>query len=357
MADTESLKTGVSGGVPWRANDPKASGPKASDPKASGPVVSPVSSPSPEATAVTPPAGLQFPGCKPVHLPSHEIETYESRLEFWDADTEIAWVCEPSSPYHEEPAETLSALVERIASVRGSPIKRYGSMDLLLRNSRGERWRIMQADQSLYLHPAHAHLPGASAMVIGEHDFPDVVLEVDHTTDVRRGKLGLYESWGFPEVWVEVPERRAPSRRRGRLPGLTIHVLEDGAYRTVPESPTFPGWTAEEIHEAMNETVASARTHAILERTGAALGAREGTGPDDDPLLRSQRRQGFERGRMEGRAKLVRQMLLSRGVAVSEEFPRDVPRFPESSEAVVVAAALECDSEADFRARLRQRGD
>ena len=352
MADTESLKTGASGDVPWRANDPKASGPKAS-----GPVASPVSSPSPEATAITPPAGLQFPGCKPVHLPSHEIETYESRLEFWDADTEIAWVCEPSSPYHEEPAETLSALVERIASVRGSPIKRYGSMDLLLRNSRGERWRIMQADQSLYLHPARANLPGASAMVIGEHDFPDVVLEVDHTTDVRRGKLGLYESWGFPEVWVEVPERRAPSRPRGRLPGLTIHVLEDGAYRTVPESPTFPGWTAEEIHEAMNETVASARTHAILERTGAALGAREGTGPDDDPLLRSQRRQGFERGRMEGRAKLVRQMLLSRGVEVSAEFPGDVPRFPESSQAVVVTAALECDSEADFRARLRQRGD
>ena len=36
-------------------------------------------------------------------------------------------------------------------------------------------------------------------MVVGEHDFPDVVLEVDRTTDVRRWKLGMYESWGFPE--------------------------------------------------------------------------------------------------------------------------------------------------------------
>lgn len=52
-------------------------------------------------------------------------------------------------------------------------------------------------------------------MVVGEHDFPDVVLEVDHTTDVRRGKLGLYEAWGFPEVWVEVPDDRTAPRPAG----------------------------------------------------------------------------------------------------------------------------------------------
>ena len=33
------------------------------------------------------------------------------------------------------------------------------------------------------------------------------------------------------------------------------------------------------------------------------LGEREGTGPDHDPLLRSQRRRAFDRGRAEGRAK------------------------------------------------------
>ena len=59
----------------------------------------------------------------------------------------------------------------------------------------------MQADESVYLHPARAK-PGPAAMVVGEDDFPDVVLEVDHTTDARRGKLALYEDWGFPEVWV-----------------------------------------------------------------------------------------------------------------------------------------------------------
>ena len=246
------------------------------------------------------PPGLEFPGCEPVHLPRHKLETYEGRLEFWDARTETAWVCEPTSPYHEQPSHTLAALAGSIAAVRGSPIKCYGTMDLLVRDDDGRQRWIMQADQSVYLHPLRASLPGPSAMVVGENDFPDVILEVDHSTDVRRGKLALYESWGFPEVWVDVPDRRAPSRSRARVAGLTIHVLEGGAFRVSGESRAFPGWTAEEIHEALNETTPSARTCAVVERVGTRLGAREGTGPEDDPLLRSQRRQGRVEGIRQG---------------------------------------------------------
>ena len=131
--------------------------------------------------------------------------------------------------------------------MRGSPIECYGSMDLLLRDAGGEPRRIMQADESVYLHPARAR-PGPAAMVVGEDDFPDVVLEVDHTTDVHRGKLALYESWGFPEVWVEVPDAPSPSRPHRRRPGLTIHLLEHGRFRVAAESLAFPGWRAEEIH-------------------------------------------------------------------------------------------------------------
>ena len=301
-----------------------------------------------------------FPGCTPVHLSRTEIERFEGRLEYWDSTTETAWICEPATSYHERPSRLLTRLAELIGRVRGSPVESYGSTDLLLRDAGGEPRRIMQADESVYLRPAQARLPGA-AMVVGEDDFPDVVLEVDHTTDVHRGKLALYESWGFPEVWVEVPEVPSPSRPHRRRPGLTIHVLEHGRFRVAAESRAFPGWRAEEIHLALNEQEPSARTSAVVERVGAALGAREGTGPDDDPLLRSQRRQGYERGRAagiaEGRAQMVRQILQSRGVAVSARFSTAAEAVAAASEEALLAAALGCADEAEFLAAVRRSRD
>ena len=309
--------------------------------RADGPAGRPRTDPEPPA----------FPGCTPVHLPPAELESFERRLEYWEAATETAWVCEPVSPYHERPSRLLPQLAVSLARVRGSRIECYGSMDLLLRDHRGRPQSIMQADESLYLHPADARMPDA-AMVVGQDDFPDVVLEVDHTTDARRGKLPLYESWGFPEVWVDVPEAPSPSRPRSRRPGLTIHLLEGGRYREAADSRAFPGWTAEEIHAALNEPAPSAQTSAVLERVGAELGAREGTGPDDDPLLRSQRRQGFERGRAEARAEMVRQILRSRGIEVSTGFPGDATALAAATEAVLVAAAFACTDQADFLAAL-----
>ena len=344
--------------------------------------------PPPESPAGPPLSELEFTGCKAVPMTYDQLRRYDGRLEVWDAESETAWmVREPTSPTHESPSHGLAGLVALIAAVRGSPISCYGSMDLLVRDEHGKPRRIMQADQTVYLHPKRAELLGADAMVVGRHNYPDVVLEVDHTTDVRRGKLKLYEAWGFPEVWVEVPDVRAPSRPKGRLPGLTIHLLEGGAYREAPESVAFPGWRAEDVHEAMNEVGRSVRTNGILERLGRGLGAREGTGPDDDALMRSLRRQsrmegerkglaeglaeGGKKGRAkglaegrrkgrteglaEGRAGMVRQMLSSRGIEVSEGFPFDVPGFAESPEAAIVAAALACDSERDFHTRIRDR--
>ena len=120
---------------------------------------------------------------------------------------------------------------------------------------------------------------------------------VDNTTDVRRGKLALYESWGFPEVWVEVPEQSSPSRPAGLRPGLTIHLLESGRFRTASSSRAFPSWTAQEIHLALNEREVSYVTMAALRRVGRTLGAAVGTGPDDDPLLREERLQSRAEGR------------------------------------------------------------
>jgi len=173
----------------------------------------------------------------------------------------------------------------------------------------------------------------------------------DDTTDVRRGKLRLYEAWGFPEVWVEAPDRPAPSRPRGRLPGLTIHLLEGGAYRESAVSRAFPGRRASAIHEAMNEVEPSGWTHARLEHLGRTPGARDGTGPDDDPLLHSLRDKSREQGRKDGLAEAVREILRLRWVEVPEGFPGALPDLPRQA---IVAAALACDGERDFHARLRK---
>ena len=311
----------------------------------------------------------EFPGCRAFHLSCDEAATYEGRIEFWDARTETAWVAEPTTADHEHPGQRLAAFAERIASVRGSPIQCYGTMDLRLEDEHGAPFRILQADQTVYLDPRRAEVLGASAMVVGRNRFPDVVLEVDHTTDVRPSKLGLYQSWGFPEIWVEVPDRRTPSRPRSRLPGLTIHLREGESYREVEEGRAFPGWRASEIHAAMNEEVTTARTYTVLERVGRALGAREGTGPDDDPLLRAQRREGFEQGRLRGRKEgraagleeglargrlcTVRRILRSRGIAVPDDFDGLPSGLAEHSGETLVDAALACENEADFLARLR----
>ena len=168
------------------------------------------------------PSGLaehapELPGCRPVRITRAAIDDYEGRFEVWDAATETAWVVrEPTSVYHEGPGQQLAGLLRCIAAVRGAPILTLGTADLLLRDARGERQRIVQADQMVWLDPAETR-PRGPAVEVGADHLPDVVLEVDYATDVRRGKLGLYEAWGVPEVWVEVPAgtvRTAGTRRR-----------------------------------------------------------------------------------------------------------------------------------------------
>ena len=87
------------------------------------------------------------------------------------------------------------------------------------------------------------------------------------------------------------------------------------------------------------------------ERKGLAEGEKRGRARG----LAEGRRKGRTEGLAEGRAGMVRRMLSSRDVDVSEGFPFNVPGFAESPEAVIVAAALACDSERDFHTRIRDR--
>ena len=289
-----------------------------------------------------------FPGCESFHLPESKLDSYEYRLEFWDGATETAWkVCEPTSIYHERPSRRLGRMAERVESLRGSAIETFGSADLLRADATGRKRWLMQADEVLYLYPDRVRLQGP-AIEVDRDPLPDVVLEVDHTTDVRRRKLGIYKGSGFPEIWVLVPWESSVRR-----PGLTIHVRRGDGYREERTSRAFPGWGTEEIFRALTEAPMSEGAWRALERVALAMGAREGTKPDDNPLMRSQKAIARTEGRGEMLAESVLAVLNARGIALARgpAALRDL-LGPLSSDAAL-AAALACTDEADFRHRVR----
>lgn len=253
---------------------------------------------------------LVFPGCQARHVSAAEIETYEGRFEYWHGPTETLIVSDGDarivSGDHELPGQYLAQLAQQLADECGAHFTAFGTTSIWRLDAQGDYEGIMRPDQCIYLRPQEAVLPDRQGLKLGVHTLPDVVLEVDHTTDIRRGKLWLYQSWGFPELWVEVPEAYTPNRPAG-VPGLTIRVLEEGRYREVDASRAFAGWTAAEIHTALNERTGwSAATTVALVRVGQALTAQLGTaGPEGTPRLRRHRAEGRQQGRAEGERALL----------------------------------------------------
>lgn len=294
-----------------------------------------------------------FPGCEAVRIPRDEIADHEGRLEYWDSRTETAMlVCEPTSPFHERPSQRLARLAERIAASRGSIIETFGTSDLVRSFADGRSRVLMQADQVLYLDPPTEAELGLKIDVDRDR-LPDVVLEVDYSTDARLGKLPRYEAWGFPEVWLDVPDKRSAGRPKSRRPGLAVHLLVDGRFRAATESRAFPGWTAAEIHRALNEHTPSAETYEVLRRVGRLLGALEGTGPDDDPWLRHERDESRTEGRREGVVAAVTAVLESRGIRVGTDLAARLAEFAGESPSELVRAAQDCASADDLAKRLR----
>ena len=307
------------------------------------------------------PGPLEFPGCWSRRLTARQLEALEedpgSRFEYWDRDTETVWmVREPATDAHERPGCRLVECCQVIAASRGSGMTCMGAMDLWLPDERGARRKILQADQCVYLHPADARLPEGHGMTLGVHDFPDVVLEVDHTTDVRRGKLKLYEAWGFPEIWVEVPDRYTRSRRPGARPGVTIWLRgEDGGYRESPASGAFPGWRTDEIHAALGDAPWTEGICETLDRVGRGLGAAEGTTPDDLVWVRRHRTEGRAEGVARERARIKDRLMAK---VLGPDYPHDTPVLVELPDEEIVDLLLECADESEFHARaeaLRQR--
>ena len=314
------------------------------------------------------PTDADFPGCRSERMTAQDLVLLDRHIEYWDArGGGVAWMCADYSKEHERPSHRLSVLLHYIAQARGAPIECYGTMTLLEMAPDGTRTRAMEADQTIYLDVERSNILYAPMMVRGEHSPPDLVVEVDNTTDVRRRKLALYEEWGFPEVWVEVPDTPAKGRPKSRSSGLTIHVLQRGSYVESAASLAFPGWSAEEIHVALNEGALSEHTYASLQRVGLALGRQEGKGPGNDPFMRriiqearaEGRDEGLEAGREEARSEgvvaTVREVLVRRGIRLAPDSLLESALLTSRPLSEIMDCAFACTSAADFLQRLRAR--
>ena len=307
-----------------------------------------------------------FPGCKSFYLPERALEYYKRRLEFWDGLTETAWMVPDTPTYHERPSRRLVEMATRVEMFWGSRIRCLGATGLVRRDAAGRlRW-LIQADEIFYLHPERVRLAGPW-IDVDTDPLPDVALEVDHSTDVRRRKLEIYKESGFPEIWVLVPWEFSV-----RAPGLAIHVRGEGGYREEAESRAFPGWKAEDIFGALTEEDPLPEgTEGALVRVARTMGAREGTRPEDDPIARSilqsvktggyrwvlalSREEGREEGLEHQRALLRRQAAARFGAAVEGPLAgmlarlADPERLAEAGEGLVG-----CDTGDDFLALVAQ---
>ena len=316
------------------------------------------------------PEDADFPGCVPIPMTAEQFEAYDGGLEYWSRERGMAWVLRDGGPDHESPGGHLPTLLTRVAMERGSPIRCWGGLRMVVVDRDGRATEAMHPDQSVYLRPKR-WTPSGTETVIGRDRPPDVVLEVDHTTDVRQKKLSIYQRWRFPEVWVETPDAPSASRPRGMVPGLSIYVLEDDEYRLARESVALPTWQPYEIHAALNEPSSSPGTIEPLVRVGRALGDLDGTGPIDDVQIAGYMRrahgvgqrtgfargrehghtEGFAAGRRDALASAAVEVLRLRGIEVSDDTQRRLAETTLTGEALL-AVAMRCATEVDLRVQL-----
>ena len=138
------------------------------------------------------------------------------------------------SPEHEHDATAIEALIVAFCD----------EVDIVLETFGRATWRIealakgVEADGCYYVENAQ-RIIGKRDIHLPDDPPPDVVLEVDLTTDVRH-KFPIYAALGMAEVW--------------RYDGETIQFyrLRNGDYVEISGSDVLPGLTRELLVETLN---------------------------------------------------------------------------------------------------------
>ena len=252
--------------------------------------------------------------------------------------------------YRSPPKMQLGGLVERIAATRGADIAVLRAEELLVRGADGKSRRIRQKSELVYTHGAATR--AGETLVIDAGELPDVVLAVADGAVARPTKLSLHEKCGFPEVWVVVPDRHAPSWSEA-APRVAIHLRTHLGYVRAPRSAALPSWSAEEIYTALHEPEGfmSDGTIAALRRVGRLMRPDADMGPDDDPILPPGEGELRAEPTMEDRIEALDEMFTLRGFAGSPSFTARVAALKHSLP-FLLRAAYNCHDEDDFLERI-----
>jgi Uma2 family endonuclease len=148
------------------------------------------------------------------------------------------------SELHEFARELISRFIYFLVSELGLNLKTLGSTTL----DREDLDRGAEPDNAYYIQ--NQPLVAGRTVDLSVDPPPDLVVEVDIThTDID--KLALYAAMGIPEFW----------RYNGQ--DWRIYQLQEGTYREVDRSPTFPQVPKEQLYlfldQAQRDEIAAER--------------------------------------------------------------------------------------------------
>jgi len=149
-------------------------------------------------------------------------------------------VMSPSTA-HEKYKSLINRLVIAISDEVDIDVISFGSFTMKIDRLR----KGAEADDCFYIQHA-AVVMGRDHVELGVDPPPDLVVEIDQTRDSRK-KLGIYASFGVPEIW----------RYDGRH--LSILQLTDGSYLSCEFSLCFPFLSADQLSDLISGVSSGSR--------------------------------------------------------------------------------------------------
>ena len=143
----------------------------------------------------------------------------------------------PNSPEHEFDNRLISSLVEIVCEEFEMNFANFGSTTY----QRFDLSRGFEPHSCFYFGENEKKMRGVKRLDMSEHSAPDLVIEVD-ITSLSFDKLGIFASFGVPEIW----------RYDGEI--LEIGKLDGDVYLKSESSELLPKVTAEKLTEFIRQS-------------------------------------------------------------------------------------------------------